>query len=123
MRCSAARRLRRYKAMQRKNTEIKAIFIAVTVVFSAFLLIPAVRLLLKSFYEGGFTTAFYGEVLIQEGFGQALLNSFAVSGAAACIATVIAFALAYAVILLYMRRHAPQKTSDDALPPETSLSQ
>ena len=97
MRCSAARRLRRYKAMQRKNTEIKAIFIAVTVVFSAFLLIPAVRLLLKSFYEGGFTTAFYGEVLIQEGFGQALLNSFAVSGAAACIATVIAFALAYAI--------------------------
>ena len=50
MRCSAARRLRRYKAMQRKNTEIKAIFIAVTVVFSAFLLIPAVRLLFKSFY-------------------------------------------------------------------------
>ena len=62
MRCSAARRLRRYKAMQRKNTEIKAIFIAVTVVFSAFLLIPAVRLLLKSFYEGGFASAFYGEV-------------------------------------------------------------
>ena len=97
MRCSAARRLRRYKAMQRKNTEIKAIFIAVTVVFSAFLLIPAVRLLLKSFYEGGFTTAFYSEVLTQDDFGQALLNSFAVSGAAACLATVIAFALAYAI--------------------------
>ena len=97
MRCSVARRLRRYKAMQRKNTEIKAIFIAVTVVFSAFLLIPAVRLLIKSFYEGGFTTAFYSEVLTQDGFGQALLNSFAVSGAAACLATVIAFALAYAI--------------------------
>lgn len=83
--------------MQRKNTEIKAIFIAVTVVFSAFLLIPAVRLLFKSFYEGGFTTAFYSEVLTQDGFGQALLNSFAVSGAAACLATVIAFALAYAI--------------------------
>lgn len=97
MRCSAARRLRRCKAMQRKNTEIKAIFLAVTVVFAAFLLIPAVRLLIKSFYEGGFTTAFYSEVLTQDGFGQALLNSFAVSGAAACLATVIAFAFAYAI--------------------------
>ena len=97
MRCSAARRLRRYKAMRRKNTEIKAIFLAVTIVFAAFLLLPAVRLLLKSFYEGGFTTAFYREVLAQDGFGQALLNSFAVSGAAACLATVIAFALAHAI--------------------------
>ena len=83
--------------MRRKNTEIKAIFLAVTIVFAAFLLLPAVRLLLKSFYEGGFTTAFYREVLAQDGFGQALLNSFAVSGAAACLATVIAFALAYAI--------------------------
>ena len=83
--------------MRRKNTEIKAIFLAVTIVFAAFLLLPAVRLLLKSFYEGGFTTAFYREVVTQDGFGQALLNSFAVSGAAACLATVIAFALAYAI--------------------------
>ena len=97
MRCSAACALRRCNVMQRKNTEIKAVFIAVTVIFAAFLLIPAVRLLVKSFWEGGFTTSFYGEVLVQKGFGQALANSFAVSGAAACIATVIAFALAYAV--------------------------
>ena len=97
MRCSAARARRRYKAMRRKNTEIKAIFLAITIVFAAFLLLPAVRLLLKSFYEGGFTTAFYREVVTQDGFGQALLNSFAVSGAAACLATVIAFALAYAI--------------------------
>lgn len=49
---------------------------------------------------------------------------FAVAIAAvAAWALHFAFALAYAVILLYMRRHAPQKTSDDALPPETSLSQ
>ena len=68
MRCSAARALRRCNVMQRKNTEIKAVFIAVTVIFAAFLLIPAVRLLVKSFWEGGFTTAFYGEVLAQKGF-------------------------------------------------------
>ena len=80
MRCSAARRQRRCETMQRKNTEVKAIFIAVTVVFTAFLLIPAVRLLIKSFWEGGFTTAFYTEVLAQKGFGQALCNSFVVSG-------------------------------------------
>ena len=43
MRCSAARARRRYKAMRRKNTEIKAIFLAVTIVFAAFLLLPAVR--------------------------------------------------------------------------------
>ena len=49
---------------------------------------------------------------------------FAVAIAAvAAWALHFAFALAYAVILLHMCRHAPQKTSDDALPPETPLSQ
>ena len=46
--------------MLRKNRELKLIFLVLAVLFAAFLAVPAVRLLLKSFLgDEGFTGTFY----------------------------------------------------------------
>lgn len=84
--------------MKRKNLELKLIFAVITALFAAFLLIPAARLFIKSFWDGaGFTGEFYAAVFSQRGFGQALTNSFAVSAAAAVLSVAAAFLMAYAV--------------------------
>lgn len=89
--------MRRNK-VKAKNKEIKIIFIAIILLFAAFLIYPVVRLLLKSFVgENGITLSFYKEVLAERGFMQALGNSFKVAGLSALLTTVIAFFLAYAI--------------------------
>ena len=80
--------------MKTKNKEIKLIFAAVVLLFSAFLVYPVVRLLLKSFAgPDGITLDLYHSVLTEKGFLKALGNSFRVAGASSLITTAIAFFL------------------------------
>lgn len=86
--------------MNKKNKEVKLIFIVLAVFFLIFLAIPIVQLLIKSFVEDGstqVTLSNYRNVLTSKGFMQALGNSFLVSAVSAVITTVIAFVLAYTV--------------------------
>ena len=84
--------------MKRKHWELTLIFILLVVLFATFLAIPAIRLLVKSFWgETGLTTEFYTSVLTAPQFGTALRNSFAVSAASALLAVGIAFVMAYLI--------------------------
>ena len=87
------------KSMKKtKDREIKLIFAAVVLLFAAFLVLPVIRLLGKSFLgDTGFTTAFYREVFGSKGFVTALGNSFLVSSLAAVCTTGIAFLLTYTI--------------------------
>ena len=81
-----------------KNKEIKGIFLAVTIIFLLFLLMPVLRLLGKSFLgDNGVTSAFYREVIGSKGFLAALKNSFSVSALSALFTTFIAFLMAYTI--------------------------
>lgn len=84
--------------MKSKNREIKCIFAVVVCIFIAFLVYPAIRLLLKSFVgENGMTLEYYTSVLTGKGFVKALGNSFLVAGASALLTTGIAFFMAYTI--------------------------
>ena len=88
--------------MQRKHWELKLIFLILAAVFLAFLAVPAIGLLVKSFLgEGGLTGSYYLDVFTGKGFLEALGNSFTVAAVAALIAVGIAFVMAY--ILHYTR--------------------
>ena len=88
--------------MQRKHWELKLIFLILAVVFLAFLAVPAVGLLVKSFLgDNGPTGSYYLDVFTGKGFLEALGNSFTVAAVAALIAVGIAFVMAY--ILHYTR--------------------
>lgn len=88
--------------MQRKHWELKLIFLILAAVFLAFLAVPAIGLLVKSFLgEGGLTGSYYLDVFTGKGFLEALGNSFTVAAVAALIAMGIAFVMAY--ILHYTR--------------------
>ena len=91
-----------------KNLEIKVIFGVLIAVFALFLAMPVIRLLVKSFVgESGATLSYYGDVYQGRGFGKALLNSFAVSGASALLTTLLAFVMAYTIH--YTRAPGPLK--------------
>ncbi|MGN0703062.1 MAG: extracellular solute-binding protein [Lentihominibacter sp.] len=82
----------------RKNKELKLIFIALCVIFAVFLAVPMLQLLIKSFYEDGSITAEnYIGVLTGKGFLRALGNSFLVASCSAVLTTCLAFVLAYTV--------------------------
>ena len=81
--------------MTRTNRELKLIFAVIVVLFAVFLAGPILILLGKSLWDGGLTGEFYASVLSQKGFLPALGNSFAVAGASAAAATLLAFLLAY----------------------------
>ena len=88
--------------MQRKHWELKLMFLILAAVFLAFLAVPAIGLLVKSFLgEGGLTGSYYLDVFTGKGFLEALGNSFTVAAVAALIAVGIAFVMAY--ILHYTR--------------------
>ena len=88
--------------MQRKHWELKLIFLILAVVFLAFLAVPAIGLLVKSFLgDNGLTGSYYLDVFTGKGFLEALGNSFTVAAVAALIAVGIAFVMAY--ILHYTR--------------------
>lgn len=84
----------------RKNREIKVIFILLAVFFLAFLALPMIMVLARSFTadgEAGITFSNYMEVLAGKGFLQALGNSLLISVCSALVTTVLAFILAYTI--------------------------
>ena len=84
--------------MKRKSWELKLVFLVLVAVFAIFLVVPAIRLLLKSFLgEDGLTGAYYLDVFSGKGFTTALGNSFAVSIVSALVAVGIAFVMAYII--------------------------
>lgn len=86
--------------MKRKagNVEIKVIFGIIIALFTLFLAIPVIQLLVKSFVgEAGATMNYYSQVYQGRGFGKALSNSFLVAGASALVTTVLAFIMAYTI--------------------------
>lgn len=83
---------------KQKNIEIKAIFIAVCVIFAIFLLVPMIMILSKSFIgKEGFSLEFYYNVFTKKNFGQVFLNSVGVSVLSALVTTTLAFVLAYSI--------------------------
>ena len=83
--------------MKQKNWELKLIFWIIAILFAAFLVGPILLLFGKSMWDGGLTFEFYSSVVSKKGFLSALGNSFIVAAAAAVLATIIAFLIAYAV--------------------------
>lgn len=84
----------------RKNREIKVIFILLSVFFLAFLALPMIMVLGRSFTrdaQAGITFSNYVEVLTGKGFLCALWNSLLISVCSALITTVLAFVLAYTI--------------------------
>ncbi len=82
--------------MQRKNRELKLIYVLLAALFVAFLLVPALRLFLKSFRgDEGWTLSCYQSVCGAKNFAKALRNSFAVAACAAFLAVAAAFVFAY----------------------------
>lgn len=84
----------------RKNREIKIIFILLAVFFLAFLALPMIMVLARSFTAdgtAGITFSNYVEVLTEKGFLQALGNSLLISVCSALVTTVLAFILAYTI--------------------------
>lgn len=83
---------------QRREAEIKGIFLAVTLLFLGFLIVPLGRLFYKSFENGGAVTlANYREVLAGRGFMAAFGNSVWISVCCAVLSTLLAFLLAYSI--------------------------
>lgn len=83
---------------QRKEKEIKGIFVVVIALFLVFLLIPILRLFAKSFEaQGGISLANYGEVLTSHGFMSAFAHSLIISSVSAVLTTLLAFILAYTI--------------------------
>ena len=85
---------------KKKYKEIKLIFIIIAVFFLAFLVVPVLGLLVKSFLvdgSAGLSLNNYIEVLSGKGFGRAVGNSLLISSCSALLTTVIAFFLAYTI--------------------------
>lgn len=85
--------------MNKKNFEIKTIFVFVTVLFTLFLIVPMCFVLIKSVIadSGGLGFEHYIDVFTSKGFLQAVGRSFLVSSVSAVITVVLAFIIAYAV--------------------------
>lgn len=83
---------------KQKNIEIKVIFATVCVLFAAFLLLPMVMILGKSFIgKSGFTLEFYINMFQGKNFGSIFLNSVGIAMLSAVITTILAFILAYSI--------------------------
>lgn len=81
-----------------KNIEIKVIFTAVCLLFAAFLLVPMVMILGKSFIgKSGFTLEFYANMFQGKNFAGIFLNSVGIAMLSAVVTTVLAFILAYSI--------------------------
>lgn len=82
----------------KKSLEIKVIYIFVTILFAIFLIVPLGSLLFQSFQsQGSFSITHYVNVFTQNGFVNALRNSFLVSGISALVTTLFAFMIAYTI--------------------------
>ena len=83
---------------QKKEVEIKGIFLAVTLLFLGILIVPLCRLFYKSLEKGGaLTLSNYLEVLTGRGFAAAFGNSIQISVCCAVLSTLLAFLLAYTI--------------------------
>ena len=84
--------------MAKENTEARAVWTVIMLIFMVFLAFPLILLLLKSFQaDGGISLANYKEIFAAKGFLKALRNSLAISALGAAIATGLAFIMAYTV--------------------------
>lgn len=81
-----------------KNIEIKVIFTAVCMLFAAFLLVPMVMILGKSFIgKSGFTLEFYANMFHGKNFAGIFFNSVGIAMLSAVVTTILAFILAYSI--------------------------
>ena len=84
--------------MKQKNKWLMLIFLVLAVIFAVFLLLPVIRLLIKSFWTGSsLSLEYYRSVLTGKHFGKIVANSFLVSAVSALFAVLIAFVMAYRV--------------------------
>lgn len=84
--------------MKQRNKGLMLIFLLLALIFAAFLVIPVLRLLFKSFWTGsGLSLEYYSSVLGGKHFAKILANSFLVSAVSAVLAVLIAFVMAYSV--------------------------
>ena len=84
--------------MRKTKIEIKIIYSAVALLFTIFLVIPLVFLLIESFYTGQrMGLEHYREILTNKAIFVALKNSLIISTVTAVITTCLGFALAYAI--------------------------
>lgn len=84
--------------MKSKNREIRIIWVICVAVFVLFLILPVIRLLIKSLgIDNGITLQYYIDVLSDNTFVRALGNSFIVAGISSLITVIIAFMIAYTV--------------------------
>lgn len=81
-----------------KGHELQAIFIAVLIIFAAFLAVPFLEIVYQSLsVGGGFGFSHFAAMLDERNFAAAFGNSIAVSSVSAIISTVLAFILAYTI--------------------------
>lgn len=83
---------------QQTNREIKGIFVAVCVLFAAFLLIPMIFITGKSFIgNGGWTFEYYRSVFGGREFAEIFVRSVGIAMVSALVTTILAFILAYSI--------------------------
>lgn len=84
---------------QKKEWEIKAIFVCITFMFLVFLIVPICSLFFKSLEEqsGGVTLGNYIEILTGRGFLTAFEHSITISVVSSVLSTMLAFLLAYTI--------------------------
>ncbi|NBK96597.1 MAG: ABC transporter permease subunit [Erysipelotrichia bacterium] len=99
--------------MKEKQYELKAIYIAIVVLFAIFLIVPIGALLMRSFQDGGFTLANYSNIFATDVFYIALKNSLFVSSCAAILSVLFGFVLAFANN--YTRLYKPIKKALHAI--------
>ena len=81
---------------QQTNREIKGIFVAVCVLFAAFLLIPMIFITGKSFIgNGGWTFEYYRSVFGGREFAEIFVRSVGIAMVSALVTTILAFILAH----------------------------
>lgn len=84
--------------MLKSKPEIRVIFIAILVLFAAFLFFPLIILFIRSFEtDQGFGLSNYFEAIRNPELLQAFINSIKISGMTALITTILAFLLSYAI--------------------------
>lgn len=87
----------KHHTISQKNTELKLLFWGILILFTVFLVVPILVLVIKSFWNGNLTGEYYSSVFSQKGFMTALGNSFKVAAIAAILAVIIAFIMACTV--------------------------
>ena len=82
-----------------RQTELWTLLVIVAVAFAAFLVVPMVLVIIRSFTTPGgeATLSNYAAVLSRPEFGRSITNSLTVSATAALCAVLLAFLLAYTI--------------------------